>query len=132
MIVVDTSAVLAIIQGEPEANEFLDIIRQADRVVISAVSMLEAGMLLRSRRGPSGPDDLTAIIDGMAIEVVPFDGALAAGALDAFGRYGKGIHPAARLNLGDCAVYALAKGMNAPLLFKGHDFIATDLTPARP
>ena len=132
MIVVDTSAVLAIIQGEPEADAFLDLIRQADRVVISAVSVLEAGMVLRGRRGPVGLDPLTEIIDGMAIEIIPFDAPLVAGALDAFGRYGKGIDPAARLNMGDCATYALAKGMNAPLLFKGNDFTATDLTPAKP
>ena len=101
MIVVDTSAVLAIIQGEPEADVFLDIIRQADRVVISAVSVLEAGLVLRGRRGPAGLEQLNDIIDGMAIEIIPFDARLVAGALDAFGRYGKGIDPAARLNMGD-------------------------------
>jgi ribonuclease VapC len=131
VIAVDTSAVLAIIQGEPEGNEFINIIKNADRVVISAVSVLEAGMVLRGRRGAVGFDQLTGIIDGMAIEIVPFNHLLAAGALDAFNRYGKGISPIAKLNLGDCASYALAKSMNAPLLFKGNDFSATDIVSAR-
>jgi ribonuclease VapC len=116
VIAVDTSAVLAIIQGEPEANEFIQIIKNADRVVISAVSVLEAGMVLRGRRGLLGLNQLADIIDGMAIEIVSFDQLLAQGAIDAFGRYGKGVNPNAKLNLGDCATYALAKAMNAPLL----------------
>jgi ribonuclease VapC len=130
VIVVDTSAILAIIQGEPEADAFLDVIRRTDRALISAVSVLEAGMVLRGRRGPVGLANLASIIDGMAIEVVPFDATLAAAAIDAFGRYGKGIHPSARLNLGDCAAYALAKSKGLPLLFKGADFVATDVVVA--
>ena len=132
MIVVDTSAVLAVIQGEPEVDVYLDLIRQADRAVISAVSVLEAGMVLRGRRGPVGLDLLTGIIDGMAIEILPFDAPLAAAALAAFGQYCKGLNPNARLNMGDCASYALAKVMDAPLLFKENDFAATDLVPAAP
>jgi ribonuclease VapC len=60
-------------------------------------------------------------------EIVPFDEAQVREALAAFGRYGKGIHPKARLNLADCAAYALARSLNAPLLFKGEDFAATDV-----
>ena len=130
MIVVDTSAIIAIIQSEPETATFLDHVRRADRVVMSAVSMLEAGMVLRARRGPAGVVELADIIEAMAIEVIPFDASLADGALDAFSRYGKGLHPQARLNLGDCAAYALAKAMRAPLLFKGNDFGATDIIAA--
>lgn len=132
MIVVDSSALLAIIQGEPDANDFLDIIRQADHALISAVSVLEAGMVLRGRRGPDGVAELMALIESLAMDIVPFDAALAASALAAFDVYGKGIHPQARLNMGDCAVYALAKGMGAPLLFKGDDFTATDIVAVVP
>lgn len=130
VIVVDTSALLAIIQKEPECDAFLDAIRAAERVFVSALTILEAGMVLHGRRGVAGIDDLVGLIEGMGIDTVAFDTATAQGALDAFRIYGKGIHPQARLNLGDCAVYALAKGMNAPLLFKGHDFAATDIVAA--
>jgi ribonuclease VapC len=130
MIVVDTSALIAIIQAEPECATFLDQVRQADRALMSAVSMLEAGMVLRARRGPAGIAELVDLVEAMAIEVVPFDAAQADGALQAFAVYGKGQHPKARLNLGDCASYALAKAMDAPLLFKGNDFSATDLVAA--
>ena len=127
MIVIDTSAIIAIIQAEPESTTFLDHVRRADRALMSAVSVLEAGMVLRSRRGPTGVAELAAMIEAMAIEVVPFDAAQADSAQLAFSLYGKGINPQARLNLGDCATYALAKAMSAPLLFKGNDFIATDI-----
>ena len=127
MIVVDTSAIIAIIQAEPECETFLDHVRRADRAQMSAVSMLEAGMVLRARRGPAGIAELVGLVEAMAIEVVPFDAALVDGALRAFAVYGKGQHPKARLNLGDCATYALAKAMGAPLLFKGNDFAATDI-----
>ncbi len=132
MIAVDTSALLAIIQGEPEGSGFLDSIRNADRVVVSAVSLLEAGIVLRARRGVDGIAEITGLIAALSIDVVPFDANLAAAARDAFGRYGKGIHARARLNMGDCATYALAKAMNAPLFFKGLDFAATDLVAAAP
>ena len=130
-MVVDTSALLAIIQKEPECEAFLTAIRAADRVFISAVTILEAGTVLHARRGAAGTDDLFALVEGMGIDIVAFDTATAHSALDAFRTYGKGIHPRARLNLGDCAVYALAKGLNAPLLFKGNDFTATDIVAAQ-
>jgi len=66
-------------------------------------------------------------LDELAIEIVPFAEPYISGALEAYARYGKGIDPKARLNLGDCAAYALAKALNAPLLFKGEDFAATDV-----
>ncbi len=128
MIVVDTSAIIAIIQAEPECAHFLEKIRSADRAFISAVSMLEAGIILRARRGPAGVAELAELIEALAIEIVPFDASQADGALQAFSLYGKSLHPQARLNLGDCATYALAKAMSAPLLFKGNDFTATDIT----
>jgi ribonuclease VapC len=130
VIVIDASALLAIIQDEPEANHFLSAIQSADRALVSAVTVLETGMVLRARRGAAGAQELSGLLEAMAIEIAPFDAASAALALDAFERYGKGINPKARLNLGDCAVYALAKEMNAPLLYKGEDFAGTDISSA--
>lgn len=130
MIAADTSAIVAIIQKEPECDAFLELIRNADNVYFSAVSLLEAGMVLRSRRGSGAEAELAGIIDGMGIDAAPFDARLAKLALEAFERYGKGNHSRARLNLGDCAAYALAKSINAPLLFKGTDFANTDIASA--
>lgn len=130
MIVVDTSALLAIALAEPEREEFIRIIRAADRAVISAVSVLEAGMVLRGRHGPEWIPGVKAVIKDLALEIVTFDANLATAALATFDVYGKGIHPRARLNMGDCAVYALAKIKGVPLLFKGGDFAATDIVSA--
>jgi ribonuclease VapC len=87
-------------------------------------------MVMRGRRGPEGLNSLMVVIEGTATQILPFDAGQLQAALEAFERYGKGIHPQARLNLGDCVSYALAKTMNAPLLFKGDDFAATDIRPA--
>jgi ribonuclease VapC len=130
MIVIDASDLIAVLERESERDVFAAVIANADRCLVSAVTLLEAGMVLRGRRGAGGLDALMQMVTESGLEVIPFDNAQAALALDAFARYGKGIHPAARLNLGDCASYALAKGMDAPLLFKGGDFAATDLVAA--
>lgn len=130
LIVVDTSALLAMLQNEPERAAFAAKIARTERRAVSAVSMLEAGMVAFGRRGQVGLSALDELVTDLEIEIIPFDEAQYRLALTAFRTFGKGIHPRARLNLGDCVVYALAKGMNAPLLFKGNDFTATDLTPA--
>lgn len=80
--------------------------------------------------GPGAEAELAGIIDGMGIEIVPCDAPLAKIALKAFERYGKGNHSKARLSLGDCAAYALAKSKNVPLLYKGTDFASTDIASA--
>ena len=129
MIVVDTSALLAVLLDEPEKVGFRDILANAPRKAISTVSMLEAGILMTARRGDAGRAALSELVDRAEIEVVPFDQAQCQLALAAFETYGKGRH-AARLNICDCAAYALAKGMNAPLLYKGADFAATDIAAA--
>lgn len=130
MIVIDSSALIAILQNEPERARFASLIARANRKLVSAVTILEAGMVARSRRGEAGLIALGEIVAGAEIEIVPFDAPLAELALEAFARYGKGNHAQARLNLGDCATYALAKGMNAPLLYKGTDFASTDIVSA--
>lgn len=130
MIVIDTSALIAILNHEPERTAFYDAIAAADRRLVSAVTYQEAGQVLISKRGINGLYDLEDFLALIKAEIIPHDVNLAAMSLEAFRRYGKGIDPKARLNYCDCAVYALAKAMNAPLLFKGNDFTETDLPAA--
>ena len=125
-MVVDTTAIMAILQSEPEARKFAEAIETAAVRLISAVSLLEAGILVESRKGEDGSRELDAFVAAAAFEVVAFDNEQAAVARSAFAQYGKGRHPAG-LNFGDCAVYALATTRALPLLFKGEDFTATDL-----
>jgi ribonuclease VapC len=127
MIVVDSSALIAILEEEPEAERFLTLLRDTTRRIASAVTVYETGVVMGTRRGRKSEAELMALIEQLGIEIVPFAEPQIAAALEAYGRYGKGIHPKARLNLGDCVAYALAKTMNAPLLFKGNDFAATDV-----
>ncbi len=124
MIVVDSSALIAILENEPEAEHFLSIL-EAPRRFISAVTIYETGIVIGMRRGRESARDLMDFIQDLGIEVVPFAEPYVTLSLDAYARYGKGIHPKARLNLGDCTAYALAKQMNVPLLFKGNDFTET-------
>lgn len=130
MIVVDTSALVAVLRREAEADLFLRIIATADACLLSAVTYTEASLVLAGRGGDrTSWRDLDALVAMAAMQVVPHDAGLAAAAREAFLRFGKGRHPAA-LNFGDCAAYALAKVRTAPLLFKGNDFSQTDLSPA--
>lgn len=126
----DTSAVLAVLQDENERLEFVSLIEQAPRCVISAVSVLEAAMVLEGRRGDDAGSDLDLFLQRASIETVPFDHEQLALARTAFRRFGKGRHSAG-LNFGDCAAYALAQWSGEPLLFKGTDFAATDVPRAR-
>ena len=128
MIVVDGSALIAILEGEDDAAVYAKAIAQADRVLISAVNVHETGVVVRIRRGPAALDRLWRflLIDN-DFEIASFDANQARAALSAFERYGKGRHSTARLNLADCAAYALASTMAAPLLFKGDDFAETEI-----
>lgn len=127
MIAVDTSALLAILFREPDEPRFRAEIASADGVIMSSVSLLEAGLVLRARHGQSAVETLGELIEDTGIMVVEFDRVQADLAIDAFGRFGKGLNPAG-LNFGDCAVYALAKHFGVALLFKGLDFAATDIS----
>ncbi len=130
MIVVDSSALIAILRREPEADSFLQVIVGAEGCLLSAVSLLETSMVMAGRTGDAARwAELDALIARADMQVVAQDAGLTEEARRAFLRYGKGRHPAA-LNLGDCASYALAKARNLPLLFKGNDFPNTDLAAA--
>ena len=130
VIAIDSSALVAILRREAEADRFLQTIAAADGRLLSSVSLLETSMVLAGRTGDASAwAELDALIARAGVQVVAQDAALIEAARQAFLRYGKGRHPAA-LNLGDCASYALAKTHGVPLLFKGDDFGQTDLAPA--
>ena len=126
----DTSAIIAILQDEVEKTEFLSLLELDSRRLISAVSVLEAAMVLEGRRGDDAGFDLDQFLRKASIETVAFDKEQLNLARTAFRRYGKGRH-AAGLNFGDCASYALAQFSGEALLFKGTDFSATDVSRAR-
>jgi ribonuclease VapC len=130
VIVIDSSALIAILRREPEADGFLQIVAEAVSCLLSSISLLETSMVLAGRTGDATSwTELDALIARARIEVVAQDAELTEAARAAFLRYGRGRHPAA-LNLGDCASYALAKHHDVPLLFKGADFPRTDLRAA--
>ena len=127
MIAVDTSAIIAIVLGEPERAAFRQALLQADKALISAVSVIELKMVLYSRRGPPA----VVLVDDMlrlpVFDIVPPGPADLQAAFGAFVVFGRGSgHPAA-LNFGDLFSYALAKVRELPLLFKGNDFAETDI-----
>ncbi len=128
-MVVDTSAVIAVLTGEPERRAFMEAIERANQCLISAASFVEASIVIECSRGYDGLRDLDLFIATAGIEIVPVDSEQAYLAREAFRRYGKGRHPAG-LNYGDCFSYALAKARELPLLFKGRDFPATDISAA--
>ena len=127
-MVVDTSALIAILFDEPEKSIFASAIDAAPDAKVSAVTRVEAMMVYLGRR-QSDPADVVDLVDVLGLKTIDVDRAQADKALDAFTRFGKGGHPA-RLNLGDCFAYALAATLNEPLLFKGGDFLKTDIVPA--
>lgn len=129
MIVVDSSALIAIYFNEPEKVSFALAVVSVDAPCIGAPNFLEASMVAETRHGEAGCRELDRIAANLGLEIVPFDASHIQGARDAFRRFGKGRHRAS-LNFGDCCAYALAKLRDVPLLFKGNDFALTDLKRA--
>ncbi len=125
-MVIDSSAVLAIVLKEPEAKKIAEAIA-ADAVrLLSAGTLLEASIAIERRVGETGGREVDALIYRAEVTIVPFTGGQADLARAAYRKYGKGRHRAG-LNFGDCISYALAKETGEPLLFKGDDFAHTDL-----
>ncbi|MFZ1884096.1 MAG: type II toxin-antitoxin system VapC family toxin [Rhodoplanes sp.] len=125
-MVIDSSALVAILLGEPDRDRLQSAIDADDVRFVSAVAKHEAGMVMVGRLGPQGGIELQNLLTWIGATIVPFDERQADIARDAFLRYGKGRHKAG-LNFGDCAAYALAIAEAEPLLFKGTDFAATDV-----
>jgi len=130
MIVVDTSAIIAIILVEPEAERFKSVVTLAAELAIAAPTLVETQIVAQARLERAGMELVRTVVAGSGIRVVPFDEAQANLAADAWRRYGRGSGSSARLNFGDCFSYALARTLEAPLLFKGDDFVHTDVAPA--
>lgn len=127
LVVLDTSAVAAIILGEPDAEVYAAVmLRHAGELSISAATWVELGIVVEARQGQPAFDDLTALLTRLTVTIEPLDADQAMVAVAAWRRFGKGRHPAG-LNLGDCFSYALASTLGAPLLFKGRDFAQTDI-----
>jgi ribonuclease VapC len=125
-MVLDTSAIIAILQDEPERRNFNEAIESAQTRSLSTASFVECSMILESRFGADGVRDLDLLIAKANVIQAPVDEEQAQLARRAFQKYGKGRHPAG-LNFGDCFSYALAKALDLPLLFKGNDFSQTDV-----
>ena len=130
-MVIDSSALIAIAFGEPSRERLLNAIESASSRSMSSVSLLEAGIVMRARHGEAALVLLYQLIEELVSEVAPFDDAQAKLAIAAFARFGKGMGHRAKLNFGDCAVYALASLRGEPVLATGHDFAATDLSIRR-
>ena len=126
MIAVDTSALMAIILGEPEANRCINVLTAETDVLISAGTLAEA-IIVAGRRNVAM--ELSDLIDALGFDIVPVTAASAERIAQAYGRWGKGIHPAG-LNFGDCFAYEVAKQHSCALLFVGQDFSKTDLQRA--
>ena len=128
-MVLDTSALLAVLFDEPERRRFNELIAADPSRLLSTASFLEAGIVIETRSGEAGGRDLDLFIHRAEIALVPVDADQAEIARRAFRRFGKGRHPAG-LNFGDCFAYALSKASGEALLFKGDDFSKTDIESA--
>jgi ribonuclease VapC len=129
-VVVDTSALIAILLGEPERDRFVHLLAEADDPLISTATFVEASIVMLAKTGPDGVGDLDDLLAAAAVRCVAVDATQAQIARDAFERFGKG-RSSAGLNYGDCFSYALAAATNRALLFKGDDFGHTDIGPGR-
>jgi ribonuclease VapC len=129
-MVIDTSALIAILFQEPDAAVFSRAIASSTVRRISAGTMVEAGIVLDSKRGPGSEADLDDLIERSRLRIEPVTATQAQLARRAYRLFGKGNHPAG-LNFGDCFAYALAKESGEPLLFKGNDFARTDVQAVR-
>lgn len=125
-MIVDTSALMAIILGEPDAERFLAAMSGSPELAVSAASLVESLIVAEAKGGREATEDLYALLADLECDVVPLDEEQAIVAADGWRRFGKGRHPAG-LNLGDCYSYATAKVLGRPLLFKGQDFMQTDV-----
>jgi ribonuclease VapC len=125
-VVVDSSALLALVFREADANAIEEALAEADVVAIGAPTLAETAIVLAAKIGEDSRALVAMLVDQLALAVVPFTAAHGREAREAFLRFGRGRHPAA-LNFGDCLSYAVAKLAQQPLLFVGDDFRRTDL-----
>ncbi len=129
-MVIDTSALIAIMSDEPERRSFNELIEKSAHTCISAANLLETRIILFARFDDSATLALDAFFQKSGTTVMEVSPRIADIAFDAYRRFGKGTGHGAALNYGDCFSYALAKYLDAPLLFKGGDFSRTDIVSA--
>jgi ribonuclease VapC len=127
MIVVDSSALIALLNRESDAAVYATAISEADGLLISAATLLETGIVMLNRHGQRATRKVCDLLQEANFQVENVTAQHARLALDAYALYGKGRRSAAGLNYGDCFSYALAKATGLPLLFKGRDFSGTDV-----
>lgn len=128
-IVVDSSAIIAILRDEPERATIQSVLDRSSNSLCSLVTFVESFMVVTGRNVGTLPSDHMELISSLGIWLAPLDPSQAHLAAEALLRFGKGRHPA-KLNLGDCFSYALARSLQAPLLYKGEDFAKTDILAA--
>jgi len=131
-MILDTSAIVAILRDEPEAEACTVAIERAAKRRLSAANFVEAAVVIDGSRDPIASRRFDELLNEAAIVIEPVTEAQARIAREAFRDFGKGSGHPARLNFGDCFAYALAKASGEPLLFKGDDFSHTDVVPALP
>lgn len=129
-MIVDTSALIAILRGEPEAPALAYTMQAADTRRLSAATYVEAGVVIDGARNPASSRWFDAFLQEGAFVIEPVTAEQAKIAREAYRDFGRGSGHPARLNFGDCFAYALAKALNEPLLFKGEDFAQTDVKRA--
>jgi ribonuclease VapC len=132
VIVLETSALVAVLRGEPERARILSILALTESITMSAFSRYEASVVLLGKGETDALDAVDRFLNEMDTNIAPFDEYQFNLAFHAYAKFGKGSGSAAKLNLADCVAYALAKHLTAPLLFIGNDFAHTDIVPALP
>lgn len=130
MIAVDTSAIIAILHREPESDKLAAALYGAQRCMIGAPTLFEMHQVMGGRHGKAGIEVADDFLVDAGIETVSWTAEMVRLATEAFMRFGKGQGHPAQLNFGDCMAYAVAKSLDAPLLFKGDDFLQTDIRSA--
>ncbi|HYD54609.1 MAG TPA: type II toxin-antitoxin system VapC family toxin [Gemmatimonadaceae bacterium] len=128
-MVIDTSALLAMLLGEAEAERMVGAIAADPVRLVGTPTLVEAAAVMTARHGRGGEVALDALAERLSLETVPFSADAASFARDGYRRYGRGVGDPGVLNLGDCFAYGLAMALDEPLLFKGDDFVRTDVRP---
>lgn len=130
-MIVDSSAFIAVLMGEPEADDFTDLL-ESRAVSVSVASLVESSIVLRGRGRDAKVESFDQLLRDVQATIIPVDERQGRIAVEAYRRYGRGSGSPAKLNFGDCFSYALAIARDEPLLFKGDDFIHTDVRVAMP
>jgi ribonuclease VapC len=129
-VVIDTSAILAILKQEPDAPVIAQRLSGNQLMFMSAATLMECGTVVVGRYGAAGTAELRGLLERLKVTIVALTAEHAQAGIEAYALYGRGTGHPAKLNMGDCFSYALARTRNLPLLFKGNDFIHTDIEPA--